>query len=207
MLRGYFPGVAAILDFTPSVRGSFQHRHRRKVLVLTGKGDEKERGIRPALFVCGRNSACYESATLWNSLQVRGPDARIRPPQSGTNQRVAARRRITPQTEITRSDINYWSRGEFRELRGTAVTYRAASKRYQRRLRPQTSRPLDPDNDSALKSGASWFYWSLRYRSSTLSSPFTGRQLRFLFGLESLKSLTCCNSSKARVVIALGLTS
>lgn len=91
--------------------------------------------------------------------------------------------RVSPQSEVMRSDMDYWSpAASFSELQGAA---------------PPAVQPVSahatagaaavPDNDPAtiaqMKSGAGWFYWIAALSLVNSFSAFTGSDWRFILGL------------------------
>jgi len=84
-----------------------------QVLVLTGKGDEMERGYRPAPLVVDAKLLAMKASTSMNSPEVRGPDGKEYGPAVGTNQRVAARRPYHSADEITARTSLIGRRREF----------------------------------------------------------------------------------------------
>jgi hypothetical protein len=99
--------------------------------------------------------------------------------------------RINLQTEVTRSDINYWSpAGGFSELQPeqqTPPTISAASASGQVLPQGAAQNPqqiaADPATVKALHSGASWFYWIAGLSLINSISALSGSDWRFIFGL------------------------
>src|SRR5437867_3953001 len=103
--------------------------------------------------------------------------------------------RITGDTQVTRSDIGYWSTAaNFSELElpRTATGAPTASVRPgQSAARPimaptataTTAPSADPATEGQLKSGASWFYWIAGLSLVNSVVAFTGSGWSFILGL------------------------
>src|SRR5216117_2936789 len=98
--------------------------------------------------------------------------------------------RITSDTQVTRSDIDYWCpAGNFSELEVTrAATPAVTARPVEAVARPAavhsaTAAQADPAAMAQLKSGASWFYWIAGLSLINSIVAFTGGQWAFLFGL------------------------
>lgn len=90
--------------------------------------------------------------------------------------------RVSPQSEVMRSDMDYWSpAASFTELQGPAPAVQPVS------AHATTGGAAVPDNDPAtiaqMKSGAGWFYWIAALSLVNSISAFTGGDWRFFLGL------------------------
>lgn len=90
--------------------------------------------------------------------------------------------RVSPKSEVMRSDMDYWSpAGSFTELQGSvppAIQPLSASA-----TTSATGTADDPATIAQMKSGASWFYWIAGLSLVNSFAAFTGSDWRFILGL------------------------
>src|SRR5688572_14273659 len=143
------------------------------------------------------------------TYKVRGADGKEYGPASLEQLSAWLREgRITPQTEVMRSDVDYWApAGQYSELQSTApprppsppvvggTTYTQPS-----------SQPgqIDPATVSRLKSSASWFYWIAGLSLINSISAFSGSSWRLFFGLGITHVINGMFAAKA-VALAINL--
>ena len=114
------------------------------------------------------------------TYKTRGADGKEYGPVS-LNQLTAWLRegRISPQSEVTRSDIDYWSpAANFSELQSAAPTAIAPAS-----APANATSANDPATIAQMKSGASWFYWIAALSLVNSIAAFTGSDWRFILGL------------------------
>lgn len=133
--------------------------------------------------------------------------------------------RISAETEVTRSDIDYWvAAAKFTELEiaqlqtppvvaatvcaTPAVTARPAAMRPLAAPQPRVS---DIATVAQMKSGASWFYWIAGLSLINTVCALTGFNLRFIFGLgittifDAFAQVTELGASAKAIIIVLDL--
>jgi len=118
------------------------------------------------------------------TYKTRGADGKEYGPVS-LNQLNAWLRegRVSPQSEVMRSDMDYWSpAASFSELQGAAPPAVQPVSAHA-----PTGAAAVPDNDPAkiaqMKSGAGWFYWIAALSLVNSFAAFTGSDWRFILGL------------------------
>jgi len=91
--------------------------------------------------------------------------------------------RISPENEVMRSDMNYWSpAAKFTELQ--EVIGQTAPPATVPGARPAAAAQVaEPAALAQMKSGASWFYWIAALSLVNSISAFTGSDWRFILGL------------------------
>ncbi|MBC8096773.1 MAG: DUF4339 domain-containing protein [Akkermansiaceae bacterium] len=88
--------------------------------------------------------------------------------------------RVQPQTELRRTDMEYWARAaDFTELQTLFPTAPAAA------FPAGTTmvESADPVATAQMKSGASWFYWIAGLSLVNSIAAFSGSDWRFIVGL------------------------
>lgn len=118
------------------------------------------------------------------SYKARGADGKEYGPVS-LNQLInwLQEGRISPQSEIMRSDMSYWSRaGDFTELQ-TALPSGAPSASNPNPQAAMRPLPVDPALLAQRKSAASWFYWIAGLSLVNSFAAFSGSDWRFILGL------------------------
>lgn len=91
--------------------------------------------------------------------------------------------RVTPQSEVMRSDMNYWvPAANYSELQDAAATPPVAI--------PHAATPAsagatthDPATVAQMKSGAGWFYWVAGLSLVNSAAAFMGSDWHFFLGL------------------------
>jgi hypothetical protein len=140
------------------------------------------------LFVAPRGQFVFNARInpMETTYKVRGADGKEYGP--ATLQQLSAwlrEGRINLQTEIMRSDVDYWAAaGQYSELKSAAPVPPATPPAFGAMASAQ---PTAARNDAALvmqlKSGASWFYWIAGLSLINSVVAFTGGSWRFFFGL------------------------
>jgi hypothetical protein len=130
------------------------------------------------------------------TYKVRGADGKEYGPTTLADINTWLREgRITAQTQVTRSDIDYWCpAANFSELEvapAPAPTIAPSARPVQAAARPAavhgptaaTATHADPATVGQLKSGASWFYWIAGLSLINSIVAFTGSGWGFVLGL------------------------
>jgi uncharacterized protein DUF4339 len=125
------------------------------------------------------------------TYKVRGADGNEYGPATLTEINAWFREgRVNAQSEVTRSDIDYWTpAANFSELEVTRATAPAAApgvRPVQAEARPAASASAagaDPAIEAHLKSNASWFYWIAGLSLINSIAAFTGGGWRFILRL------------------------
>jgi hypothetical protein len=118
------------------------------------------------------------------TCKIRGADGKEYGPVS-LNQLIAWLKegRVTPQSEVMRSDIDYWSpAANFTELQGVATA--AAPPAIPPSITAtNTGTYQDPATVAQMKSGASWFYWIAALTLVNAIAAVIGSDWRFILGV------------------------
>jgi hypothetical protein len=132
------------------------------------------------------------------TYKVRGADGSEYGPASLTEINTwFGEGRVNAQSEVTRSDIDYWApAANFSELGvpgavTSAPTPAPVARPVQTSARPGTAHPAvaataagaDPATEGQLKGGASWFYWIAGLSLINSIAALTGSGWRFILGL------------------------
>jgi len=127
------------------------------------------------------------------TYKVRGADGNEYGPATLTEINAWFREgRINAQSEVTRSDIDYWApAANFSELevpRAAAPAAVPGVRPVQAAARPvgaptAAAAGADPALEAQLKSNASWFYWIAGLSLINSIAAFTGGDWRFILGL------------------------
>ena len=125
------------------------------------------------------------------TYKVRGADGNEYGPATSTEINAWLREgRVNSQSEVTRSDIDYWApAANFSELevpRAAASAPAPGVRPFQAAARPvaaAVAAGADPASEGQLKGGASWFYWIAGLSLVNSIAAFTGGDWRFILGL------------------------
>ena len=134
------------------------------------------------------------------TYKVRGADGKEYGPATPAQiSSWLAEGRISSQTEITRSDINYWAPvGSFTEFQAAAAATPPP-------ISAVATHGADPNVEAQLRSGASWLYWIAGLSLINTISALAGSHWRFIFGLGISREAIDFDAGSAVKIIFLAL--
>jgi len=130
------------------------------------------------------------------TYKIRGADGKEHGPVSLEQLMTWLREgRIGSDSEVMRSDMNYWSQAaNFTELQ--EVIAQAAPPAAMPGARPVAASPGgNPAALAQVKSGASWFYWIAGLSLVNSIAAFSGSDWRFILGLGITKEIDALGQS------------